>query len=165
MSKHTSLTLTSEQRQQLETFVRTGHCAARQQTRARILLLLDRSQARRYTDAEIAGVLGCHVLTVGNVRRRFLQAGLEATWTDKPMGPTAPKKLTGDVEAKITLLACSTPPDGQARWTLRLLADKAVELGYVESLSHVAVGELLKKTKSSLGGYRPGVSANLLPNT
>src|SRR5262249_42757452 len=152
--KHIFVTLTPEQRQHLEAAVHTGQSAARQQTRARILLLLDRSQERRWTDAQIAEALGCHKNTVGIVRRRFVAEGLHAALTDKPMGPSAPKKLTGDLEARITLLACSDPPQGRARWTLRLLADKAVELGYVESISHVAIGETLKKTKSSPGGSR-----------
>ena len=107
MSQHTSLTLTPEQRHSLETLTRTGKTAARQLIRAHILLLLDRSQERRRTDAQIAEVLGCHQNTVGNIRRRFLKEGLEAVLTDKPMGPTAPKKLTGDIQAKITVLAWS----------------------------------------------------------
>ena len=160
MSKHSFVTLTLEQRQQLEAVVHTGQSAARKQTRARILLLLDRSQERRWTDAQIAEALGCHPNTVGNVRRRFVAQGLSATLTDKPMGPTAPKKLTGDLQARITLLACSDPPEGRAHWTLRLLADKAVELGYVQSISHVAIGETLKKTKSSPGGSLAGASAS-----
>jgi len=151
MSKHTSVILTPEQRQQLESLVRIGQSPARRLTRARILLLLDRSQERRWTDAQIAEVLGCHAQTIGNIRRRFVAAGLEATLADKPMGPTVPKKLTGDIEAKITLLACSNPPEGFARWTLRLLAERTVELGYLESISHVAIGETLQKTNSSPG--------------
>lgn len=151
MTKHTFLTLTLEQRQQLQSVVRIGQHPARQQTRARILLLLDRSQDTKRTDAEIAQLLGCHSLTVGNTRRRFLAEGLEATLTDKPMGPTAPRKMTGELEAHLTLLACSDAPQGRSRWTLRLLADKAVELGYVDYLSHVTVGATLKKTKSNPG--------------
>jgi hypothetical protein len=86
-----------------------------------------------------------------NVRRRFLSGGLQAALYDKGW-PGAPPKFTGEVEAKLTMLACSDPPEGAARWTLRLLADKMVELGYVDSISHVTVGEMLKKTKSSRGG-------------
>jgi putative transposase len=160
MSKHTSITLSSQQRQHLETLVRTGHCAARQQTRARILLHLDRSQERCWTDAQIAEALGCHQNTVGNVRRRFLAEGLEVTLTDKPMGPTTPKKLTGDMEAKITLLACSDPPEGFARWSVRLLSERVVELGYLESFSRESARLLLKKTHSRPGVSKPGVSAS-----
>ena len=169
MSHHASLTLTREQRQYLETLARTGQFAARKLTRARILLLLDRSQcqeySRRFTDARIAQALACHPLTVGNVRRRFLQGGLEGILTDKPMGPTAPKKVTGDVEAHLALLACSDAPEGHARWTLRLLSQKAAELGLVDSVSHVTVGKTLKKTGSNPGVSPPGASANPLHST
>ena len=76
-----------------------------------------------------------------------------------------PRKMTGEVEAYVTLLACSDAPEGSVRWTHRLLADKAVELGYVESLSHVTVGTTLKKTKSNPGVSKPGASASLPLNT
>ncbi len=164
MSKHTSLTLTAEQRHSLENLVRTGRSAARMLTRARILLSLDRGahreDAQRSTDARIAQALGCHPLTVGNVRRRFLGGGLEGTLTDKPMGPTAPRKVTGEVEAHLALLACSDAPEGHARWTLRLLSHKVAELGIVDSLSHVTVAKTLKKTRSNLGVSPPGASAS-----
>jgi transposase len=160
MTKHTFLTLTPEQRQQLESVVRTGQHPARQQTRARILLLLDRSQGITRTDDQIAALLGCHSNTVGNVRRRFFTQGLQAVLTDKPMGPSAPRKMTGELEAQLTLLACSDAPQGHARWTHRLLADKIVELGYIEHLSHVTVGVTLKKIRSNPGRCEPGVSAN-----
>ena len=160
MKNYTSLTLTPAQRQELESLIRTGKHAARKQNRARMLLLLDRSQDKTRTDEEIAELLGCHYKTVSNVRRRFLAEGLQATLTDKPMGPTAPRKMTGELEAQITLLACSDAPEGHSHWTLRLLADRAVELGYVASLSHVTVGEMLKKTKSSPGASKRGALAN-----
>lgn len=160
MTKHTFLILTPEQRQQLESLIRTGQHTARKQTRARILLLLDRSQDTTRTDAEIAEVLGCHSNTVSNVRRRFLAEGLEATLKDKPMGPPAPRKMSGELEARLTLLACSDAPDGRSRWTVRLLADKTVELGYIDSLSHESVRQALKKTKSNPGVCRHGVSAS-----
>jgi len=83
--------------------------------------------------------------------RRFLQGGLQAALYDKGW-PGAPPKFTGEVEAKLTMLACSEPPEGAARWTLRLLADKMVELGYVDSMSHVTVWGLLKKRAQALAG-------------
>jgi len=146
MSKHTSVTLTPEQRQQLETLARTGQSPARKLTRARILLLLDRSQNQRpTTDAKVAQALLCHPQTVANVRRRFVAQGLEATLADKPMGSTLPKKITGEVEARLALLACSDAPEGHARWTLRLLSEKVVELGILDAVSHVTIGKTLKK--------------------
>jgi hypothetical protein len=165
MSKHTSLTLTPEQRQQLEVIVRTGQHKARALTRVRIVLLLERSQEKRYTDQEIADVLGCFRLTVANTRRRFLEAGIAGVLGEKPMGPTAPVKMTGELEAQLTVLACSDAPEGQARWTVRLLADTLVELGFVEELSYVTVSRTLKKMKSSPGGCKPGALASLPPNT
>ena len=127
--------------------------------------MLDRSQETRRTDQEIAEVLGCHQNTVGNLRRRFLQQGLEATLQDKPMGPTAPVKITGSIEAQLALLACSDPPQGRARWTLRLLANRTVELGLLEGMSYESVRQTLKKMKLSPGVSRPGASANPPPNT
>jgi|SRR5579871_4549427 len=165
MSKHTSLTLTPEQRQQFEAILRTGQHKTRALTRVRIVLLLDRSQEKRYTDAEIAEVLGCHHLTVANTRRRFLNDGIPAVLEEKPMGPSAPVKMTGDVEAQLTLLACSDPPKGQAHWTVRLLANEMVELGFVDELSYVTVSRTLKKMRSSPGVSKPGASASLRPNT
>ena len=93
----------------------------------------------------------CYKRTVGNVRRRFHEGGLQAALYDKPR-PGAEPKFTGEVEAQLTVLACSDPPEGRARWTLRLLASQMIELGYVDYISHVTVRELLKKTNSSLGG-------------
>jgi hypothetical protein len=151
MSKHVSIALTDEQRTTLNTLIRTGSAPARTQTRARILLLLDRYQADAFKDEAIAKALRCHRNTIGNVRRRFVAGGLPAALYDKPLPPRAPKKITGEVEAHLIALACSAPPAGQQRWTLRLLADRLVELGLVEGVSHVAVGARLKKTLSSRG--------------
>jgi len=151
MGKHTHVELTEEQRTELEQLIRTGNALARTNTRARILLLSDRSQGQKRTDQEVAEAVLCSKSTVGNVRRRFLTGGLPSALYDKGW-PGAKPKFTGEVEAKLTMLACSDPPDGAARWTLRLLADRMVELGYVDSISHVTVRELLKKTNSSRGG-------------
>ena len=165
MAKHITLTLTSEQRQFLESAVRSGKMAARKLRRVHVLLLLDRSQETLRTDQQIADILGCHLNTVGNLRRRFLKGGMEATLNDKPMGPTAPVKITGSVEAQLALIACSDPPQGRARWTLRLLANRTVELGILDGMSYESVRQTLKKMKLSPGVFRPGVSANPLPST
>lgn len=151
MSQHVQINLTSDQRHELEEMLSKGHAAARTQRRARILLLSDRSQGAPRTAAEIADVLFCTATTVGNIRRRFVREGLHAALHDKPR-PGAKPKLTGDVEAQLVLLACSNPPPGQARWTLRLLAQRLVELEVVEAVSHVAVRDVLKKTNLSRGG-------------
>jgi hypothetical protein len=88
---------------------------------------------------------------VGSTRRRYVEGGLPLALNDKGW-PGAKPKLTGEIEAELTVLACSEPPPGFGRWTLRLLADQMVELGYLDAVSHVTIGEWLKKTNSSLGG-------------
>jgi transposase len=131
--------------------IRTGDAPARTNTRARILLLSDRSQGQKRRDQEVADAVMCSLSTVINVRRRFLASGMQSALYDKGW-PGAKPKFTGEVEAQLTMLACSEAPDGAARWTLRLLAQRMIELGYVDYISHVTVRELLKKTNSSLGG-------------
>ena len=150
MSQHVYVHLTTEQRAQLERLVRSGNAAARVQTRARILLLADRNQIERRTDSEIATALLCSTNTVGAIRRRFVREGLDAALHDRPR-PGAHPKITGEVEAHLTVLACSQPPAGKARWTLQMLADKLVELQLVDSISDVAVMHRLKKIASSPG--------------
>jgi hypothetical protein len=145
MGKHTQIELAKEQRTELEQLIRSGHAPARTHTRARILLLSDRSQGQKRTDQAVADAVLCSLKTVRNIRRRFLAGGVTVALNDKGW-PGATPKFTGEVEAKLTVLACSDPPDGFARWTLRLLADQMIELGYVEYISHVTVRELLKKT-------------------
>ena len=150
MSKHIPLYLTQQQRDELETFIKSGNAPARVQTRARILLLADRRQDQWRTDAQIAHALQCSSATVANIRQRFLQEGLHAALSEKPRPGRAPK-ITGDVEAQLTVLACSDPPAGQSRWTVRLLAGRLVELGVVEQMDHTTVWERLKKTRSNPG--------------
>jgi hypothetical protein len=150
MSKHISISLTPEQRQHLDSLIRKGNAPARVQTRARILLLADRSTGHKRAQKEVAEAVLTHPVTVGRLCRTFLEQGLEATLHDKPR-PGAVPKITGDVEAKLITLACSDPPDGRSRWTLRLLADTMVQLGYVDSITNVAVYNRLKKTRLSLG--------------
>jgi putative transposase len=150
MSNHVHVHLTPGQRAHLERLIRAGNVAARVQTRARILLLADRNQPERRTDAEIASALLCSTNTVGSIRRRMVREGLDAALYDRPR-PGAYPKLTGEVEAQLTVLACSQPPTGKARWTLQMLADKLVELQLVDSISDVAVMHRLKKIASSPG--------------
>lgn len=136
--------LADEERRSLKTLFRSGHGANRLQTRARILHLLD----REVPPPEIAQTLSCAMTTVYNIKRRYEREGLEAALFDKERRGR-PQRILGDARAKITALACSEAPAGHARWTLRLLAARAVELGFCESLSHNAVKEILKKTDSS----------------
>ena len=122
MSKHSSIALTADQRTTLTPLIRAGSAPARTHTRARILLWLDRHHAEPFTDEAIAKALRCHRNTVGNVRRRFVTAGLQAALYHKLLPPRAPKKLTGEVEAHLMALACNAPPEGQQHRTRALLA-------------------------------------------
>ena len=150
MGKHLHIELDQDERRELELLIHRGTSSARLQTRARILLLSDRSRGHPRTDREVAAAALCSVSTVRSIRGRYLAGGLPLALNDKGW-PGAKPKLTGELEAQLTMLACSEPPAGQARWTLRLLANQLVELGYVDEVSHVTVREWLKKTNSSLG--------------
>jgi len=145
------VTLTDEERTQLLTFLKKGDAAGRKFTRAQILLLADETDA---SDEEIAGVLHVSADTVQRTRKKYVLTGLDGALTDK-RHPGAGVKLTPDQERQLTLLACSEAPDGQVRWTLRLLADKLVELAWVDSISHETVRNTLKKTRPSLGCTKP----------
>jgi putative transposase len=142
--KAQAINLSTNELRSLTTIVKRGATSARVQTRARVLDLLHRERA----PADIAAVLGVGVATVFNIKRRYLAEGLNAALHDKPRSGQ-PCRIDGTARAKITALACSTAPAGHARWTLRLLADKAIELGFCESISHSTVQEVLKKTDSS----------------
>ena len=151
MSTRSAVYLSEQERRHLKGLLRRGAAPARVQTRARVLLFTDRSLGQHRTHEQVAQAVLTSVSTVKRTRRRFLEEGLQAALSEKPH-PGLPPKITGEIEAKLTMLACSQPPEGHARWTLRLLADQLVELGYLDSISHVAVGERLKKTRSSPGG-------------
>ena len=97
------------------------------------------------SDGEAARAYRATAKTVYNLKRRLVEEGLEAALSRKPRSGPSRVKLDGEAEAKIVALTCTDPPEGHARWTLRLIAQRSVELGYVESISHVAVGRMLKK--------------------
>lgn len=138
--------LTEEQRLRLLELVRKGKAKARMLTRARILLL----SAEGKTDRTIAEVLQVNPQTVRNIRKRFVEEGLEAALQEHPR-PGAQPKLDGRQEAFLMALACSEPPEGREHWTMQLLADRLVELGVVESISDETVRRVLKKTISNPG--------------
>lgn len=142
MARHTQfIQLSDDERRSLKTLFRTGRGVNRQHTRARILHLLD----RQVPPPQIAQTLSCGIVTVYNIKRRYLTEGLEAALSDKARSGR-PQRIDGRARAKITALACSKAPAGHARWTLRLLADQAIQLGFCETISHNAVKEILKKT-------------------
>jgi len=139
--------LSGKERQQLEKVVQSGKDKARKITRCRILLLAD--EAKGKTDQEISEALNVCLATIFNVRRRYCQEGVESAISEKARSGQPPR-FKGKLTAKITAIACSKPPEGHARWSLRLLADHIIELDIVESISHQSVKNILKKTNLSL---------------
>lgn len=137
--------LSVDEREQLQLLIRRGRTSARKLTRARILL----KAADGFTDDEIVAALQVGVATVERIRKRFVEAGLDAI-NEKPRPGNKPK-LDGKAQARLIAEACSQAPDGRRRWTLKLLADRAVELKLADSCSYELVRRALKKTSSSPG--------------
>jgi transposase len=154
------VTLTTEERTQLEQAVSTGQAAARRLIHARILLLADTSsQGRSHADEDIVAALGISLRTVERVRRRLVTEGLMAALDHRPQPPRPDKiKIKGNVEQRLVQLACSDPPDGRCHWTLNLLCDELVALGLVRTVSTETVRQALKKTTLSRGSFRLGAS-------
>ena len=143
--------LSEQDKTELLDIVTKGSSPARTVLRANILLASDKHSEKYLTVAEIANVYHTTPTTVQTVRTSYCEKGLEATINRKKREtPPVPAKVTGEVEAHVIALACGKPPEGYAKWTLRLLADKTVELGYITSISHVTVSNILKKTNLSL---------------
>ena len=152
MKKYT-VQLDAEQRQMLESMLTGGKEAARSQTHARILLKADQgSFGPGWTDEQIADALAVGRATVERVRQRFVQGGLMDALVRRPQ-PERPaqRKMDGALEAHLVTLACSQTEGGQKRWTMRLLADKLVQLGYVDQISYQTVWVTLKKMHSNPG--------------
>lgn len=145
--------LSAEERETLSKLTTSGKGPARMFTRARILFKADQGkEGPRWPDEKISEALDVTVQTIERVRRQLVEEGFDAVLSRREyIQKVSRKKIDGDVEAHLVALSCSEPPQGRARWTLRLLADKVVELGYVESISHEAIRQTLKKTKLSLG--------------
>ncbi|MFK4472567.1 hypothetical protein ABH897_002291 [Paenibacillus sp. RC73] len=139
--------LTETERKTLQSLVSKGKATARSIRRAQILLWADEQYPiGKMKDLEIAKQLQVHTNTVHLVRKMFAQQGLHAAIERKKrLTPPNPPKITGELEAQIIALSCSEPPEGRSRWSLRLLADKAVELKYIDSLSYDTVDRILKK--------------------
>ena len=152
MEKRYRVTLTKEERADLQSMVSAGRAAARKLLRARILLLADqRDGGPAKADPEIADALGCGRATIERVRKQFVEEGLESVLTPKATTRVYERRLDGKAEAHLVAIACGAPPEGRAHWTLRLLADRMVALGHAESVSHETVRQTLKKTNLSLG--------------
>ena len=148
------VTLTKEERDQLTEMTRTGAHAARKIIHALILLNVDRgSHIESQINEDICKVLKIGMRTIDRVKKRFVEEGLEAALKMAPTSRVYDKLVDGDMEAHLIALACGEPPKGFARWSLRLLADKVVELRFAESISHETVRRTLKKTNLSLGKW------------
>jgi hypothetical protein len=151
MSKKYRVFLNGKKRSELRRLVNTGTEKARKLTRARILLLSDESPSGpSKKDKEIMEALGVCARTVALTRQRFTECDIEGALNEKPRSGR-PREFTGREEAKLTLIACSEPPEGHNRWSVRLLADKLVELEVVDSISRESVRKYLKKGMSSRG--------------
>jgi transposase len=153
MRKKYLVELTKEEREYLHKLISAGTAPARKLNRARILLKADvgnHAEAEALIDRQIAQMLETSTATVQRVRERFYEGGLQAALERSKPDRVYKRSLEGRAEARLIALACSEPPRGRARWSFRLLADKAVELGIVEEVSHETVRKTLKKTNSSL---------------
>lgn len=145
--------LSKEEREILTKLINSGRGPARMFTRARILLKADQSdKGPGWSDEKISEALEVTVQTIERVRKQLVEEGFDVVLSRREYTQkVSRKKIDGDVEAHLVAISCSEPPLGRARWTLRLLADKIVELGYVQNISHEAVRQTLKKTKLNHG--------------
>ena len=144
--------LTETERARLRTLVGAGVAPARMLTRARVLLKADQGEGgAAWSDAAIAGALDVHPATVARVRRQFVEEGLEPALQRRRPDRVYARALDGAAEAHLVALACSAPPAGRERWTLRLLAGELVRLEAVGGVSHETVRRALKQTRSSRG--------------
>lgn len=147
MAKKYRVTLTAEEQGELKAMISKGKADARKLAHARILLQADEADgAPGRADQEIASALNLSTRTIERVRQRFVEEGLESALLPKPTKRAYSRALDGSQEAHLIALACSKAPDGKKRWTLRLLADRVVELGYAAKVSHETVRRTLQKT-------------------
>jgi transposase len=147
MVKRYRVTLTAEERSELERMIGGGKAAARKLAHARILLKADEAEGGPgWGDGPIAEAVEVGLVTVARVRERFVEEGLAAALVPRPPVRSYARKLDGAAEARLAALACTRPPDGRKRWTLTLLADRLVALGVAASLTYEAVRQSLKKT-------------------
>ena len=151
--KKYKVTLTQEERKELDALSSKGKRAAQTMLNSLILLACDEGeyQTERSINETISRVLNVSMKTIDRVKKRFVEEGFDMALTGKPSTRVYRRKADGDLEAHLVALSCSAAPEGHQRWTLRLLADKAVELDYVDSISYETVRRVLKKTSLNLG--------------
>lgn len=153
MTKYT-IKLSKEEVEELTTIINKGKHTSQAFRTSYVLLNCDKgeySQDPFVTNAEIAKIMKIGDRTIDRIKKKFIEEGFEGVMERRPSFQNYTKKMDGDLEAKLVTLCCSEPPEGYAKWSLRLLADKLVELNYVESISHVSVRRALKKTNLNLG--------------
>ena len=151
MPKSHLVSLSAEEREELEKLITTGLTSAKRQTHGRILLKADNGpEGPGWSDKQISEAVEVSVATVARVRKRFAQQGIHGLAKRPLVRRPARLRLDGEQEAHLLALACSPPPEGHAHWTLRLLSDQMVTLEHVESISYETVRQALKKTRSSL---------------
>jgi transposase len=150
--KRYTIKLSKDEVEELMAIINKGSHTSHTFRVAYILLNCDEGKySDKVTNEEISRILKVGMRTIDRIKKRFIEEGLEGVLERQPTSRIYEKKIDGDVEAKLVQLCCSEPPAGYARWSLRLLADKMVELKYVESISYVAVGNALKKMNFSPG--------------
>ena len=152
------VTLTKDERETLNNLVSKGKHQSQKILNSLILLDCDTGefQVGRSTNEEISRILNISMKKIDRVKKRFVEEGFDLALDKRKADRIYEKKADGEFEAHLIALSCSEPPEGFSRWSLRLLADKAVELNYIDSISHEAVRRILKKMNSSLGGKKDG---------
>jgi len=151
---HYTIKLKKAEVEELQKIISKGKHSTQAYRAAYILLNCDKGDYSRdntITNSEICKILRIGDRTIDRVKKKFIEEGFEAILERRPSGQNYVKKIDGDIEAKIITLCCSQPPKGYSKWSLRLLADKMIELNYIDYISHVSVGEVLKKTNLNLG--------------
>jgi transposase len=141
------VTLTQEEREQLSSIISKGYHSAQQFRTAYILLNCDEGEyGEKIINEQVSSVLKISMRMIDRVKQRFVEEGFEACLDRKPMSKSKARKADGDLEAHLIALSCSKAPEGFSRWSLRMLADKLVELAHIESISHETIRRVLKKT-------------------
>ena len=155
------VTLTERERSELKNIIRRGSHKSQKVLNALILLNCDvgEHQLKRCTNEQTADVLNISMRKIDRVKKRFVEEGLQVALSGRPSTRAHARKADGDFEAHLVALSCSAPPEGFSRWSLRLLADKAVELQYIESISHESVRRVLKKRDKTVEETRLGHSS------
>ena len=156
--KKFTVTLTADERDELKKITCKGKHRSQKLINSLILLDCDDGdyQNQRSTNVEISKVLNISMRKIDRTKKRFVIDGLDVALNGRKGSRVYKKKVDGDFEAHLVALSCGNPPEGFARWSLRLLADRVVELDYIDSISHESVRRILKKTNSSLGETKGG---------